>query len=196
MFGRKKSTTDDVDTVDMSETVGKKGRPTPTRKEAEEIRKQRAKAPRSKKEAAEQQRKRRMAHTSKVKAGMKAGDERYVMNRDKGPVRRLTRDFVDARFSVFEMMIPIMITCLVLQLGGGMLYTVGNNVLYFAFFMCIIDGVWMRMKLKRVLKSRLPDESYRGVTWYAVMRSLQLRFMRLPKPQMRIGQALPERYNK
>jgi hypothetical protein len=27
-----------------------------------------------------------------------------------------------------------------------------------------------------------------------VSRSMQMRFMRLPKPQVRIGQSLPERY--
>ena len=31
---------------------------------------------------------------------MKTGDERYFLPRDKGPVRRFIRDFVDSRFSL------------------------------------------------------------------------------------------------
>ena len=36
--------------------------------------------------------------------------------------------------------------------------------------------------------------SPKGTTYYAVMRSLQMKFMRLPKPQVKIGQELPEHY--
>ena len=41
---------------------------------------------------------------------------------------------------------------------------------------------------------RFPGESTKGLTFYAALRSLQMKFLRLPKPQVKIGQKLPETY--
>jgi hypothetical protein len=30
--------------------------------------------------------------------------------------------------------------------------------------------------------------------FYGILRSMQLRFLRLPKPQVKLGQRLPDRY--
>ena len=48
--------------------------------------------------------------------------------------------------------------------------------------------------MRRELKRRFPDEDLKGTTFYAFMRALQLRFLRLPKPRVKMGQTLPERY--
>ena len=58
----------------------------------------------------------------------------------------------------------------------------------------ITDMLRMRFKLKKELAARFPGEPTKGTTYYAVMRSLQMKFMRLPKAQVKIGQRLPERY--
>ena len=58
----------------------------------------------------------------------------------------------------------------------------------------VIDLVRLRFRLGRELATRFPDASIKGTTYYAVARSLQMRFMRLPKAQVKIGQQLPERY--
>ena len=76
-----------------------KGRPTPTRKEAEAAARARAKAALDPKATRRQQRDQRAARSQEVRAGLKSGDERYLPARDKGPVRRFIRDFVDSRFS-------------------------------------------------------------------------------------------------
>ena len=52
----------------------------------------------------------------------------------------------------------------------------------------------MRFRLRREITRRFPEEPLKGTTYYAVMRSLQMKFMRLPKAQVRIGQQLPEHY--
>ena len=85
---------------------GGKGRPTPTRKEAEAAAKARAKPPRESREAAAYQRQHRTESSRKIRQAMKNGDERYFLARDKGPVRRFIRDYVDVRFSFLEIMIP------------------------------------------------------------------------------------------
>ena len=45
-----------------------------------------------------------------------------------------------------------------------------------------------------MLARRFPDESTKGLTYYAITRALQMKFMRLPKPQVKIGQQLGDRY--
>ena len=46
---------------------------------------------------------------------MRTGDERYLPARDKGPVKRFIRDYVDARLSIAEFLLPLLIVIMVLQ---------------------------------------------------------------------------------
>ncbi len=85
---------------EATEKPGGKGRPTPTRKEAEAAAKARAKVPRTRKEQAAAQRAHAASPARRCARAMKTGDERYLLPRDKGPVRRFIRDFVDRRFSL------------------------------------------------------------------------------------------------
>jgi hypothetical protein len=58
----------------------------------------------------------------------------------------------------------------------------------------VLDSALLRFRMRREMQRRFPDASYKGTTFYAFMRALQLRFLRLPKPQVKLGQPLPERY--
>ena len=126
---------------------------------------------------------------------MKTGDERYYMARDKGPVRRFVRDFVDSRFSFVELLIPLLILVMILGYSGNRtLAGIGNTVMLGTLLLVLVDVLVMRWRLRRELARRFPDEDPKGTTYYAVMRSLQMKFMRLPKPQVKIGQQLPDHY--
>ncbi len=183
------------DAASTTERPSTKGRPTPTRKEAEAMARARAKPPRTRREVAQAQRSARGESTARVKAGMKAGEERYLMARDKGPVRRFTRDFVDARFSFVELMIPILLVTMVLSYSGNAgLASFGSSVLLLAMLLVVMDMVLLRFRLRRELVRRFPDQSLKGTTYYAITRAMQMRFMRLPKTQVKIGQSLPEQY--
>ena len=172
-----------------------KGRPTPSRKEAEAAARARAKVPRTRKEMAAAQRVARSETSQQVRAGMKAGEEKYLLPRDKGPVRRFVRDFVDSRFSFIELMIPLLVVTMVLGYSGNpTLAGIGNSVLFGTMLLIVVDMLVLRMRVRRQLTARFPDESTKGTTYYAITRALQMRFMRLPKPQVKIGQELPERY--
>lgn len=174
---------------------GAKGRPTPTRKEAEAAARARAKVPRTRKEVAAAQRAARSESSQRVRSAMKTGDERYLPARDRGPVRRFVRDYVDSRFSFIELMIPVMILTLVLGWSGRpSLVSAGNVILLGAIVMIVLDVVFLRLRLRRELAARFPGESTKGTTYYAIMRALQMKFMRLPKAQVKIGQDLPEHY--
>ena len=172
-----------------------KGRPTPSRREAQAAAKARAKVPRSRKEQARAQRTARTESSQTVRAAMKAGDERYYLPRDKGPVRRFIRDFVDSRFSFIELMIPLLLVTMVLGYSGNEnLARIGNTVLMGTILLVIMDMFLLRRKVRRELARRFPDEPMKGTTYYAITRALQMKFMRLPKAKVKIGQELPEHY--
>ena len=194
LFGRSKSQ-DTTSTSPVVDKPGGKGRPTPSRKEAEAAAKARAKVPRTRKEQMLAQRGAKSESSKVVRAGMKAGDERYMLARDKGPVRRFIRDFVDSRFSFVELMVPLLIVTLVLGYSRNTyLVGVGNTVLLGTVLLVAFDIFLMRFRLRRELARRFPDEPTKGTTYYAIMRALQMKFMRMPKAQVKIGQTLPEHY--
>lgn len=193
MFKRTKSETVPAETAPVKE--GGKGRPTPTRREAEAAAKARARGPRTRKELARRDRETRGERSQKIREAMKTGDERYLLTRDKGPVRRFIRDFVDVRFSIVEMMIPLLVVSMVLSYTGQpSLVRASSLVLMATLLFVIADMLVLRFRLRRELRRRFPDEPLKGTTWYAVMRSLQMKFMRMPKAQVKIGQSLPEHY--
>jgi hypothetical protein len=165
-----------------------KGRPTPTRKEAEAAARERARAGIDKKAAQKLLREKRAESNRQMRAGLKAGDEKYLPARDQGPVRRFVRDWVDARFSVAEFLLPLLVAIMFLQASGSStLRSLSSTVWAATILLLAVDTVWIRVRLRRALKARFPDENLKGTTFYALVRMLQLRFMRLPKPNVSIG---------
>ena len=151
--------------------------------------------PRTRKEIAAAQRLARQESSSKMRSAMKTGDERYLPARDRGPVKHFIRDYVDSRFSFVELMIPVLlVTTIMAWSGNSSIAAYGNALLFGMLLLIVLDLVRLRFKLRRELATRFPDEDPKGTTYYAVMRSLQMKFMRLPKSQVKIGQELPERY--
>jgi hypothetical protein len=176
---------------------GGKGRPTPTRKEAEAAARARAKGPRDRRVLTKKQREYRAEESRKIREAMKSGDERYFLPRDRGPVRRFIRDYVDVRFSIVEMVIPLMIIGLILgYTGSPALVQASSLVLLATVLFVIVDMVLLRWRLRRELRRRFPEEPLKGTTYYALTRAMQMKFMRLPKPRVKIGQSLPEDYAK
>ena len=194
MFRRTRTETTSSDSTTTTK-VGGKGRPTPTRKEAEAAAKARAKSAAGGKQSAAAQRSARAESSRTVRQAMKDGDERYYPARDRGPVRRFVRDYVDSRFSLIELVIPLLLVTLVLGYSGNpTLRYWGNTLLMFMVLFVVIDMVWLRFRLRREVARRFPDATTKGLTYYAVTRALQMKFMRMPKSQVKIGQQLPEDY--
>lgn len=192
MFRRTKSEPDLPAPVDKA---GGKGRPTPTRKEAEAAARARAKVPRTRKEQAAAQRAARGDASRRMREAMKTGEDRYLPARDRGPVKRFIRDFVDSRFSFIELMVPLLVVSMILGYSGSRgAVQLGNTVLFTTLLVIVVDIVMLRFRLRRELARRFPDTPTKGTTLYAAMRSLQMKFLRLPKPQVKIGQKLPESY--
>jgi hypothetical protein len=166
-----------------------KGRPTPTRKEAEAAARARAKASAR---PAKGDRAARAEQSRRIRQGMKEGDPRYLPARDRGPVRKFIRDYVDHRLCMAELAIPLFFISLILSSSGLPGY--GSAIVQATLLVVIIDSLILRWQLRKELRRRFPDESLSGTTFYALMRALQLRFLRLPKPQVKMGQKLTGRY--
>jgi hypothetical protein len=187
-------TTESTETDDPAR-VQKKGRPTPSRREAEAANKARSKVPRTRKEQAAARKLSRTESSSKMRAAMRSGDERYLPARDQGVVRRFIRDYVDRSFSLLELMLPAMVVLLFFGYSGNAtLATYSNAALPALLLVVIVEMFRLRWRLRQEIGRRFPDESQKGVTVYAVMRALQIRPLRQPKPQVKLGAALPEHY--
>ncbi|GAA2642584.1 DUF3043 domain-containing protein [Streptomyces vastus] len=166
-----------------------KGRPTPKRSEAQSQRRSVASTPTNRKEAAKQQREDRRRALAKQREALASGDERYLPARDKGPVRKYARNFVDSRFCVAEFFLPMAVVILVLSMVQiPQLQNIALLLWLFVIVMIVVDSIGIAIRLKKQLNERLPDESKRGAVAYALMRSLQMRRLRLPKPQVKRGE--------
>ena len=189
MFRRSKT----AEATATSETlkVGGKGRPTPSRKEAQAAARALAKGPQDKKGASRAQREHRTASSATIREGMKRGDERYLPTRDKGPVRRFVRDWIDARLCMAEMLLPLLLIILV---GQAFSQGLANGLWSATILLVALDTSLVVFRLRRELRRRFPDVSTKGAVGYGVLRSIQLRWIRLPKAQVKLGQKLPDRY--
>ena len=166
-----------------------KGAPTPTRKDAEAARKARLAGttgnPKADKKAArEADRQARY----EARLALQSGDERKLPARDSGPVRSYVRDFVDGRISAGELFIPV---ALVVLVAGFIRIQWVQVILLWAWSAMllgvILDSFYLWYRLRKTLPERFPDESRRGTLSYGILRSLQIRKLRLPPPKVRFN---------
>ncbi|MBX9393130.1 DUF3043 domain-containing protein [Streptomyces sp. TRM72054] len=166
-----------------------KGRPTPKRSEAQSQRRSVANTSMTRKEAAKRQRDERRAAMERQRQALAGGDERYLPARDKGPVRRFARDFVDSRFNIAEYFLPMAVVILVLSMVRvPALQSIALLLWLVVIVLIVLDSFVTGYRLKKRLAERFPDENRRGAVAYALMRSLQMRRLRLPKPQVKRGE--------
>ncbi|MFF5441398.1 DUF3043 domain-containing protein [Streptomyces achromogenes] len=166
-----------------------KGRPTPKRSEARTQRRSVAHTPTNRKEAAKRQREERRQALERQRQALANGDERYLPARDKGPVRRFARDWVDSRFNVAEFFLPLAVVILVLSVVRvGAIQSLALLLWLIVIVLIVLDAAVSGFRLRKRLAERFPDENTRGAVAYALMRSLQMRRLRLPKPRVKRGE--------
>jgi hypothetical protein len=124
---------------------------------------------------------------------LRRGDESALPARDRGPARRFARDYVDSRRNVLGMFVPVAIPVVLLGLffphnTGVVLFT--NAALYTYVLGSFLDGYLMSRAIRKQVASRFPNESTRGLGFYAALRAMQFRRMRMPGPQVARGARL------
>lgn len=165
-----------------------KGRPTPTRKEREAALRKPLVGDKS--PAAVKAAKARAAEERKTaRDGMMRGEERYLTVRDKGPQRRLARDIVDSRFTAGQLVMPALFVMIIISYAGNTAIQVYTLLgMWLLFFVIAVDAFFIGRRVEKSIEKKYgKGKIERGVRWYAAMRSIQMRPMRLPKPQVRRG---------
>ena len=167
--------------------VAPKGRATPTRKEQEAQRKRPligAKTPEARALTRDQQR----AQRERARIGMANGEEKYLQPRDRGPQKRFIRDYVDSRWGLGELVIPVLGFVVIVTLIIPSTQTIGTFALYGFIVLVLIDLIVLTVMLRRALRARFGEGNVDRIGLYHATRSIQLRPMRLPKPQVKRGQ--------
>jgi DUF3043 family protein len=166
-----------------------KGRPTPKRSEAERNRRQpitgsRAPAtPRTPEDKA----KARGERGRKYEA-MKKGESWALNPRDRGPAKALARDYIDSKRRISEYYMYILVVLLVaVFLRNKTEQQYISPLVLVLVVIILVDAQVIRRSLRKLIAERLPGESTRGLTMYAVMRALQIRRFRMPAPRVRPG---------
>ncbi|MFD1212513.1 DUF3043 domain-containing protein [Arthrobacter sp. GCM10027362] len=192
MFGRKKAAPEpqgvtDQKIFDEPGGAAGKGAPTPRRKDQEAARR-RPLVPQDRKAAQAANREAVRAERIRMRQAMDTGDERYLPLRDKGPQKKFVRDYVDARWVVGEFLIVFALLFVVLSFIRNLQL---QSIILVAFWVLLavvaVDAFILSRQLKKRLTAKF-GEVERGAVWYGVMRGLQLRKLRLPKPQAKRGQ--------
>jgi hypothetical protein len=221
LLGRKKDNPDSGDessnAVEVSETVDSdvdagagttapKGRPTPKRNAAARKRGPVAPAPMTSAEARKRRKELRESKTKEERkadrlarradmdsrrAKMMAGDEAYLLPRDKGPVKRYARDIVDARRNVLGLFMPSALILVFFMMALPPVQTQGLLSIAMLVLMVVmaIDGVLVGRRVNKLVDAKFPENVESGwkLGFYAASRASQLRRMRVPKPQVNRG---------
>jgi len=149
----------------------------------------------TRKEMAQRRREAARAERAEATEGMRRGDEKYMLPRDKGPERLLVRDLVDRRRTVGTWFF-----------GGALIVIVGSsaamppvvrlgaNILWVALAVAlIVDAVLIARSIRKRVRAKYPNTTQRmgSLYLYGIMRSITFRRMRIPKPRLKIGDKLP-----
>ena len=90
----------------------KKNRPTPKRREVEKMKASPRLAPAATKEAKKFQKQQARVQRARQRDAYLRGEESALPPRDRGPVRRFVRDYVDSRRTVGEFFLPVIVLVL------------------------------------------------------------------------------------
>ncbi|MFT3900373.1 MAG: DUF3043 domain-containing protein [Gordonia sp. (in: high G+C Gram-positive bacteria)] len=182
-----------------------KGRPTPKRRDATKKRGPVAPPPMTRAEARARRKEQRTTMTKEERADLKAkqrelrnevrdrrmaGDEEYLLPKDKGPARRYARNIVDSRRNFAGLFTPLALVFIVLIYGLPAYAGIVTLLLLVFVLAVVIDLVLVGRKVNKLVRERYPDTEEGGfkLGWYGASRALQMRRLRVPKAQVSYGE--------
>ncbi len=166
----------------------KKNRPTPKRREVEKMKASPRLAPAATKEAKKFQKQQARVQRARQRDAYLRGEESALPPRDRGPVRRFVRDYVDSRRTVGEFFLPVIVLVLFMTVMPIMEVRIASIFLMYGILIfSIVDGIFIGRKVKREVRNRFADAPVKGIVMYAWLRSTQMRRLRAPLPQVKRG---------
>ena len=148
-------------------------------------------APENRREAYKQMRARQRVERAEASAGMRAGDERYLLARDRGPERALVRNIVDSRRTVGTW---FFLGAIIVLFGSSAKMPVQvqlfANLLWAVLAIAVVvDSFLISRRIKKLVAERFPKSTTRkgSLYIYGIMRGLTFRRMRVPKPAVDLG---------
>jgi len=172
--------------------VAPKGHATPTRKEREAARKRPLvgdKTPEARAMSKEQLRVQR----DRARIGLANGEEKYLPAKDRGAQKKHVRDIVDSRWGFAELTIPILFLLVVVGYFDNGLAAYVNYGLWALVLLIAIDLIVLHFRIKRLASEKFGADRVERRGLYHATRAIQLRVMRLPKPQVKRGESLDGR---
>lgn len=197
----------EADASPSKASVGK-GRPTPKRREAENRRRGPVPpAPTTAKEARERRKAARKSQTKeerKIAAAqrradaserrnrMLAGEEKYLLPRDRGPVRAYVRDLVDSRRNLVGLFMPLALVLIMSMFLGPVVQQYITLAMFVMMILMVIEGIYLGRLVNRKVRERYPDSTDGGfgLGWYAFVRASQIKKLRAPLPRVGPGDAV------
>jgi hypothetical protein len=185
---------------DKSPAQAGKGKPTPKRSQAEATRYRSITgsttsgrgrtSPAPGRKLTPEEKARARGDRQKQLAAMRRGEDWALGPRDRGPAKRLARDYVDAHRRPSEFYMYALIILVIALVGGKSNHAISSYmqiVLVGIIAVIAADAFFLRRSITRLAAERIPGESTRGLVFYSVMRALQLRRFRTPAPRLKPG---------
>lgn len=176
----------------MTESSGK-GRPTPKRSDAQKRRTGPVSPPpATRREAAKRLRQEQASGRKRLRDGTVAGDERAMLPRDAGPVRRLVRDLVDSRRNLGIALLPaalLLVAAQVLRQPAVLQIALAlwtATILAVAFDL-VVTGARIRNRIRRDFPGEGKLRSHIG---YGLLRSTVFKRFRMPPARVRVGEVI------
>jgi len=167
-----------------------KGRPTPTRKEREAARKRPIVLDR--KADLARRRAERKVQLDREYQAMQTGDERYMPAQHAGAPRRYARDFIDSRITVAEFLLPISVVALLSMMFLSNYPDIVTIMSLTVLLTMIAGGIEAAILVRRIKKRAIEkygeEKLPRFYRVYCLTRMLQVRRLRMPKPQVKRGE--------
>jgi Protein of unknown function (DUF3043) len=125
---------------------------------------------------------------------MLAGDEKYLLPRDRGPVKAYVRDVVDSRRHLAGIFMPLALLAIVVIPVRSLIVQQYVQLMSMAMLLAIVtEGILLGRNIQRRVRERFPTASESGMSlgFYAMIRATQLRRLRVPKPRVSPGDPVP-----